>query len=108
MSRVPLFRLQGNGDHFYTTSADERDNAITQYGYHSEGIACYVESEPASDPPLIPSVPIRDQFAIAAMAALIASHSTPGHFVADMANRRDQDAYDAYAIADALLRARKP
>jgi len=43
---VPVYRLQGNGDHFYTTSETERDNAISQYGYHSEGIAFYVRTEP--------------------------------------------------------------
>jgi hypothetical protein len=40
---VSLFRLYnpGNGDHFYTTSAAERDSAIT-VGYVSEGVACLV------------------------------------------------------------------
>lgn len=32
------------GDHFYTMSAPERDNAIRQYGYQTEGVACYVFS----------------------------------------------------------------
>jgi hypothetical protein len=32
----------GVGDHFYTTSAAERDNAIANFGYSSEGVACYV------------------------------------------------------------------
>ena len=30
--------------HFYTTSATERDNAISQYHFLDEGIACYVNS----------------------------------------------------------------
>lgn len=30
------------GDHFYTTDIVERDKAIAQDGYQSEGIACYV------------------------------------------------------------------
>jgi hypothetical protein len=34
----------GVGDHFYTTSASERDNAVANLGYHNEGIACYVYS----------------------------------------------------------------
>jgi hypothetical protein len=38
---VPLYRLS-KSDHFYTTSASERDNAIATYGYTDEGIACYV------------------------------------------------------------------
>jgi hypothetical protein len=29
------------GDHFYTTSTTERDNAVVTYGYQYEGIACY-------------------------------------------------------------------
>ena len=30
------------GDHFYTTSAAERDNAVANLGYINEGIACDV------------------------------------------------------------------
>lgn len=30
------------GDHFYTTSTEERDRAISNYGYKGEGTACYV------------------------------------------------------------------
>lgn len=41
---VPLYRLQGHGDHFYTCSAEERDSAIANYGYTYEGIACYVKA----------------------------------------------------------------
>jgi microsomal dipeptidase-like Zn-dependent dipeptidase len=29
-------------DHFYTTSAKERDQAVSSFGYTDEGIACYV------------------------------------------------------------------
>ncbi len=39
---IPLYRLFGGGDHFYTTSAAERDNAINNLGYASEGVAGYV------------------------------------------------------------------
>ncbi|GAC1681047.1 MAG: hypothetical protein PVS3B3_00500 [Ktedonobacteraceae bacterium] len=41
---VALYRLykSGNDDHFYTTSSDEANNAVSKYGYTSEGIACYV------------------------------------------------------------------
>jgi len=41
---VPLYRLYlgSNGDHFYTTSAAERDNAVATYGYVYEGVAGYV------------------------------------------------------------------
>ncbi|GAA4630133.1 hypothetical protein GCM10023196_054210 [Actinoallomurus vinaceus] len=45
-ARVPLFRLWNPaiGDHFYTTSVEERNNAVVRYGYLSEGIACEVFS----------------------------------------------------------------
>ncbi len=36
------------GDHFYTTDIAERDNAIVQYGYQSEGIGCYVYASQVS------------------------------------------------------------
>lgn len=38
--------LAGYVDHFYTTSADERDNAVKIYGYRFEGIACNVFAAP--------------------------------------------------------------
>jgi hypothetical protein len=42
-----LFRLLGgNGDHFYTTSSAERDNAVANLGYVSEGVACEVFPAP--------------------------------------------------------------
>ncbi len=39
--RGPLFRLYHPGvdDHFYTMSAGERDQAVAQFGYTSEGVA---------------------------------------------------------------------
>jgi hypothetical protein len=41
---IPLYRLHhaASDNHFYTTSAGERDNAITAYGYVDQGIAGYV------------------------------------------------------------------
>lgn len=41
---VPLYRLYlgTNGDHFFTTSAAERDNAVATYGYVYEGVAGFV------------------------------------------------------------------
>ncbi len=39
---MPLFRLYLNGDHFYTTSAAERDNAVATFGYVYEGVAGFV------------------------------------------------------------------
>ena len=43
---VPLYRLFNpqNGDHFYTASASEGDNAVRQYGYRNEPTACFVLS----------------------------------------------------------------
>ena len=42
----PLYRLlsKGNnaGDHFYTTSVSEGNNAIKQHNYVYEGISCYI------------------------------------------------------------------
>ncbi|MEZ4450950.1 MAG: hypothetical protein R3B09_15825 [Nannocystaceae bacterium] len=39
-----LYRLysSGSGDHFYTVSASERDNAVSMYGYKYESVAGYV------------------------------------------------------------------
>jgi hypothetical protein len=41
---MPLYRLYlaSNGDHFFTTSAAERDNAVASFGYLYEGVAGYV------------------------------------------------------------------
>ena len=41
---APLLRAysSASGDHFYTTSAAERDNAVATLGYLSEGVACHV------------------------------------------------------------------
>ena len=88
--RVPLFRLYSaaQGDHFYTTSADERDNAIAQYGYVSEGIACYVDD--GAGPP---GETLRDRFAMAFMVTRFCEDPN------ELAAR-------AYVMADAMLRAR--
>jgi hypothetical protein len=46
LQTVPLYRLlkTGTGNHFYTTSATERDNAVNHLGFKYEGIAGYVFS----------------------------------------------------------------
>lgn len=43
---VAFYRLfkGATGDHFYTANKDEADNAVKNYGYTYEGIACYVYS----------------------------------------------------------------
>lgn len=43
---VPLYRLYSAGDHFYTTSAAERDNAVSQYGYVFEAQVGHVWPAP--------------------------------------------------------------
>ncbi|KAF5383096.1 hypothetical protein D9615_004977 [Tricholomella constricta] len=51
---VPLFRLYSIGliDHFYTTSALERDHSVKRLGYHVEGTLGYVYT--SSGPGLVP------------------------------------------------------
>ncbi|KAG5641992.1 hypothetical protein DXG03_003821 [Asterophora parasitica] len=51
---VPIFRLYSIGltDHFYTTSALERDHAVKRLGYHIEGTLGYVPTSRA--PGLVP------------------------------------------------------
>ncbi|MBK9753692.1 MAG: hypothetical protein IPO88_09335 [Nannocystis sp.] len=39
---VPLYRLYGKADHFYTTSVEERDNAVAMYGYLFESQVGFV------------------------------------------------------------------
>jgi hypothetical protein len=45
---VPLYRLYSAAasNHFYTLSAEERDNAVAVYGYVSEGVAAWVWTGP--------------------------------------------------------------
>ena len=45
---TPLHRLfrESDGDYLYTTSTLERDQAVANFGYQPEGIACYVLSAP--------------------------------------------------------------
>jgi cold shock CspA family protein len=45
---VPLLRAfnRTSGDHFYTTSAAERDNVVAKSGYVDEGVACHVFPSP--------------------------------------------------------------
>ncbi|KAG0041552.1 hypothetical protein BGZ83_001660 [Gryganskiella cystojenkinii] len=57
-STIPIYRLYSSGgtDHFYTTSAAERDNASNNLGYTQEGIAGYVY--PSEAAPCQSTVPI--------------------------------------------------
>jgi hypothetical protein len=43
---VPLYRLYGAGDHFYTTSDAERDNAVAMFGYLFEAQVGFVWPAP--------------------------------------------------------------
>ncbi len=51
LGTTPLYRLYSSnsegGDHFYTTSSQERDLAIAAHGYRSEGIACWARPSQA-------------------------------------------------------------
>jgi len=46
---IPFYRLwkAKAADHFYTTSAAERDNAINRFGYMSQGVVGYVYPDTA-------------------------------------------------------------
>jgi hypothetical protein len=90
---IPLYRLRNAVEHLYTTSAAERDNAIAQYGYTDEGIACYVQ--PSADEDL---TALRDAAAVAALAQLIRTMWIP----------QDQTSVEgaaemAWRYADALM-----
>ncbi len=45
---VPLYRYRSHdtGDHFFTTSLDEGNTAVAQYGYTPENICCYIYTTP--------------------------------------------------------------
>lgn len=43
---TPLFRMYRDGNHFYTTSAAERDNAVSTFGYTFEFVLGYVWTTP--------------------------------------------------------------
>ncbi len=110
---VPLYRLQGHGDHFYTTSETERDNAVLSYGYTIEGIAGYVNDGPtpaAVSPAEIVMVPsaleLRDRFAMSAMQSIIRGRYHAGHYVGDFGTQCPEDAARAYAMADAMFDAK--
>lgn len=67
--RVPLYRLLAGSDHFYTTSETERDNAVSQYGYHIEGIACYVEDSAVDNSRLLA---LRDEISARVIGHIVA------------------------------------
>ncbi len=114
MATVPLFRLQGHGDHFYTTSPQERDNAVSQYGYALEGIAGYVQSDPDPVAPPKPAeriivttdADLRDQFALSVLSSLIAGRFHAGKYVGDPARNLPVDTEFAYAAANEMMAAR--
>src|SRR4029453_9283268 len=66
------------GDHFYTTSTTERDNALAFYGYVLEGIACYVFETP---PALVSGA--------TALFRLYDRHGTGDHLYTTSATERD-------------------
>jgi serine/threonine protein kinase len=83
-STTPLYRLYSSkqGDHFYTTSASERDRADTQDSYTYEGIACYVMSSHAAN-----TIPLYRLY----------SSKQGDHFYTASASERDRaDTQDSY------------
>ena len=89
---VPLYRLWkagGTGDHFYTTSASDRDRAVNQYGYTYEKVAGYVSPTPAAG--LVP------------LYRLWKGGSTGDHFYTTSASERDravsQHGYQSEGVA---------
>jgi predicted acylesterase/phospholipase RssA len=75
-----LFRMvhPNTGDHFYTTSGEERQNAIDNLGYVYEGIACFVLM--AATPGTIPLYRLRrvsDARDVDLIKAVIASSAIP-------------------------------
>ncbi|HSX29856.1 MAG TPA: hypothetical protein VLE73_04840 [Candidatus Saccharimonadales bacterium] len=50
---VPVYRLSRANTHLYTTSLDELDNAVTQYGFINEGVKFYAQpAQTASSRPV--------------------------------------------------------
>lgn len=47
---LPVYRLLLNDKHFYTTNVDEKNIAMSKYGYVYEGVAFYVSPTPTSMP----------------------------------------------------------
>jgi hypothetical protein len=45
---MPLYRMFGNGDHFYTTNPSERTSAESSNGYKDEGITGYLATSQVS------------------------------------------------------------
>lgn len=99
MSLVPLYRLQGNGDHFYTTSVTERDNAISEYGYTSEGVACYVHAAPSVDDEYLA------ECAIAVFAQLVSGRFYAGRYVGDPAINTPIDVAESLRMARLMVKA---
>jgi len=104
---VPLYRLYNATSHFYTTSAAERDNAVSQYGYVYEGIACYVLPDGTALSAYMGAT--RDMFAAAVISALAAqvhfdSTANEMRCSTDIAGQ----CRIAYQYADAMIAARGP
>jgi hypothetical protein len=97
---TPLYRLRNSAEHFYTISERERDEAIANYGYLYEGIACYVLAEPVVPEP--DTTALRDSVAAAICGHIVAAKSrATGQWY-----EPTEAARIAYAYADALLLAR--
>ncbi len=86
---VPCYRYLGHGEHFYTASKEEGDNAVASFGYTYEGIAWYVYDGPeaTTDPATALWSEVVD-----ARAALIAAKAN--HAATRVQLKAAQEAYD--------------
>jgi hypothetical protein len=84
-------------EHFYTTSAEERDGAVSRYGYTYEGIACYVMLADEED-----TTALRDQIATAICGHIVEARLRATGEVLSAATI----AASAYKYADAMIAAR--
>ncbi len=97
MKPVPVYRLRNNVEHFYTISPDERDGAVSQYGYTYEGIAFYASTTDVED-----TTTLRDTIAASICGHIVTARSHAyGHW-----SEPTEAARLAYEYADALLAAR--
>jgi hypothetical protein len=100
MALVPFYRLRNGAEHFYTASTTERDDAIANYGYVYEEIACYVSDSPEPVVPL--DLALWTQFYIASVPAVSLVDNNGQNLLSTQ-----QLAERATAIADACLAAYK-
>jgi hypothetical protein len=80
--------MRPTGDHFYTTSAPERDNALANIGYVSENVACWV--------------PVPVQGAVRAPLYRLWNPGSSDHFYTTSAPERDKAIANAGYVAEGV------